>query len=297
MGAKTVSRKLPNCRETINRISTYKILTPHDLPHASYSFLLSTNTFFFIRIFHLQRFANHLIYTMFYLLSGFNWKGLLLGSEDWSFLPEMILRTLIMFIIIIVSLRLLGKRGVKQLSIFELVVIISLGSAAGDPMLYKEVGLLTALIAFIIIVGVYSLITYLIGKSQRFEVIMEGRSVSLIKGGTFCIQTFSKEALGEDEFFSELRLQGVSQLGQIEEAIQESSGSISVFYYPDDDVKYGLPIMPNSLDAWQENIKDEDYYACVFCGYTEKLKPVSSYACPECKKVKWVKASNRKRIR
>ena len=234
---------------------------------------------------------------MFYLQSGFNLKGLLLGSEDWSFLPEMILRTFVMFIIIIVSLRILGKRGVKQLSIFELVVIISLGSAAGDPMLYKDVGLLTALIAFIIIVGVYSLITYMIGKSQRFEMLMEGKSVSLIKNGFFCIDNFSKEALGADEFFSELRMQSVSQLGQIQEAIQESSGSISIFYYPEEDVKYGLPIMPDSLQAWHENIKDEDYYACVFCGYTEQLKPASSHTCPECKKLKWVKASCKKRIR
>ena len=191
---------------------------------------------------------------MFYLQSGFNLKGLLLGSEDWSFLPEMILRTFVMFIIIIVSLRILGKRGVKQLSIFELVVIISLGSAAGDPMLYKDVGLLTALIAFIIIVGVYSLITYMIGKSQRFEMLMEGKPVSLIKNGVFCIANFEKEALGEDEFFSELRIYGVSQLGQIHEAIQESSGSISIFYYPEEDVKYGLPIMPDSLQAWRQRV-------------------------------------------
>lgn len=234
---------------------------------------------------------------MYYLQSGFNLKGLLLGSEDWSFLPEMILRTFIMFIIIIVSLRILGKRGVRQLSIFELVVIISLGSAAGDPMLYKDVGLLTALIAFIIVVGFYSLITYMIGKSQRFERIMESKPVSLIKNGAFSIENFSKEALGEDEFFSELRMQGVSQLGQIEEAILESSGSISVFYYPEEDVKCGLPIMPDSLDAWQESIKENDYYACIFCGYTEKLKPAASHPCPACQNLKWVKASDKKRIR
>ncbi|WP_312083434.1 hypothetical protein [Epilithonimonas hominis] len=62
-----------------------------------------------------------------------DFKQILLGSEDWNFLLETVLRTSIMFVIIILGLRLLGKRGVKQLSIFELVVIIGLGSAAGDP--------------------------------------------------------------------------------------------------------------------------------------------------------------------
>lgn len=229
--------------------------------------------------------------------SGFSWKELMLGGENWNFLPETILRTLIMFIVINVSLRLLGKRGVKQISIFELVVIISLGSAAGDPMFYKDVGILPAIIVFAMIVGLYSLITYFIGKNKRFENLLEGKPVCLIKKGVFSIGNFSKEALGEDEFFAELRMQGVSQLGQIEEAIVETSGNISIFYYPDEEVKYGLPVMIDSLDAWQQEIKDNDHYACIFCGYTEKLKPATNITCPECKKNKWVKATNRKRIR
>ena len=236
---------------------------------------------------------------MFFLQAstGFNWKELMLGDENWGFIPEVILRTTIMFIIIFVSLRLLGKRGVKQLSVFELIVIISLGSAAGDPMFYKEVGILPAVIVFAIIVGLYSLITYFIGKNKGFENLVEGRPTCLIKNGAFSIQNFSKEALGEDEFFAELRMQGVSQLGQIEEAIEESSGNISIFFYADEEVKYGLPIMPNSLEACQKEITDIDYYACVFCGYTEKMKPTKNLTCPECKKNQWVRATNKKRIR
>lgn len=228
---------------------------------------------------------------------GFSWKELMLGSENWNFLFETILRTLIMFVMILVSLRLLGKRGVKQLSIFELVVIISLGSAAGDPMFYKDVGILPALIVFAMIVSLYSLITYVIGKNQKFERLMEGKPICLIKNGIFSIGNFAKESLGADEFFAELRMQGVSQLGQIEEAIVESSGNISIFYFVDEEVKYGLSIMPDSLDSWSTTINDVDNYACTFCGYTEKLKPGPKHTCPKCKRTKWVKASNKKRVR
>ncbi len=144
-----------------------------------------------------------------------SWKELMLGAENWSFLLETILRTFIMFIVILVSLRILGKRGVKQLSIFELVVIISLGSAAGDPMFYKDVGILPAIIVFTIVVVLYSFITYIIGRNPKFERIMEGKPICLIKNGVFIVENFSKEALGVDEFFAELRMEGVSQLGQI----------------------------------------------------------------------------------
>lgn len=228
--------------------------------------------------------------------SQFTWKEILLGGEEWSFLPETVLRSFIMFVIILVSLRILGKRGVKQLSVFELVVIIGLGSAAGDPMFYKDVGILPALIVFIMVVGLYSFITYLVGKNKRFEALVEGKPVCLIKEGVFSIENFKKEALGEDEFFAELRLKSVSQLGQVEEAILESSGEISVFYYPDEAIKYGLPIMPRMLEASSKVIKETAHYSCTFCGYTKELQPQTNYNCPLCKKSEWVKASNKKRI-
>lgn len=49
-----------------------------------------------------------------------------------------------MFTILLLTLKLAGKRGVKQLSIFETVIIIALGSAAGDPMFYEDVGIVPA---------------------------------------------------------------------------------------------------------------------------------------------------------
>src|SRR5687767_6231400 len=118
----------------------------------------------------------------YYLLqaSGFDWKQLLLGEESWAFLAETVLRSAIMFAIIVISLRILGKRGVKQLSVFELVVIIGLGSAAGDPMFYKDVGLLPALVVFIMVISLYRLVMYAIGKSKKFERLVEGEPVCLI---------------------------------------------------------------------------------------------------------------------
>jgi uncharacterized membrane protein YcaP (DUF421 family) len=229
--------------------------------------------------------------------TGFDLKQFMLGSEEWAFLFETVLRTVVMFTIILVGLRLLGKRGVKQLSVFELVVIIGLGSAAGDPMFYKDVGILPALIVFTMVVALYTFITYIIGKNKTLEKWIEGKPVCLIKAGVFSIDNFKKEVLSEDEFFAELRMQGVSQLGQIEEAIVETSGSISIFYYTDEEVRKGLPIMPKSLEASTFKIDREDDYSCIFCGYTEKLKPTPKHTCPTCKKIEWIKASDKKRVR
>ncbi|KMQ69430.1 hypothetical protein ACM39_04955 [Chryseobacterium sp. FH2] len=225
-----------------------------------------------------------------------DWKELLLGHEEWSFLLEIILRTAIMFLTIIIGLRLLGKRGVKQLSIFELVVIIGLGSAAGDPMFNKDVGIISSIIVFVVIILLYSIITYFIAKNKKFESIVEGKSICLIKDGEFAVENFKKENLGSDEFFSELRLKGVSQLGQVEQAIEEISGEISVFFFEDKNVKYGLSTMPNSLNSSSKYIKKEGYHACTFCGHTEIKTEGIGGACVVCKKDNWIVATNKKRV-
>jgi uncharacterized membrane protein YcaP (DUF421 family) len=230
-----------------------------------------------------------------YLLK-FNWQEFFLGDEDWSFLWEVGFRTLFMFSVILFSLSILGKRGVKQLSVFELVVIIGLGSAAGDPMFYKDVGMIPAVIVFIIVIGLYIFVTHLVSRNKKVEHLIEGKPVCLVEEGKFAIENFSKETLGQDEFFSELRLHGVSHLGQVDKAIIETNGGISVFFYEDKEVKFGLPIMPDSLRSQTVAIKDPGQYACVFCGNAEELKPANIHSCPACKKNKWVKAANHRRV-
>lgn len=225
-----------------------------------------------------------------------DWKELLMGHEEWSFILEIILRTAIMFITIIIGLRVLGKRGVKQLSIFELVVIIGLGSAAGDPMFNKDVGIVSSVVVFIVIILLYTIVTYFIAKNKKFEQLIEGKSICLIEEGEFSIENFKKENLGSDEFFAELRLKGISQLGQIEKAIEESSGEISVFFYEDEKVKYGLPIMPDSLENPLKIINQKGYYSCIFCGHTEEKETGNAGKCKKCKKDEWILSSNKKRV-
>lgn len=230
------------------------------------------------------------------ILLNINWKELLVGDEDWIFLAEIILRTFIMIIVIILALRILGKRGVKQLSIFELVVIISFGSAAGDPMIYKEIGVISSTVVLIVIISVYRLITYFIGKHQGFENLMEGKPIYIIEQGIFAIDNFKKELLGTQELFSELRIKGISQLGQIEFAIEEISGDISVFYYEDELVKHGLPIMPGAADRVVAEFETGNFYSCNFCGYTELKSATSEIVCEKCKKTHWVKSCSKRRI-
>ncbi|MEJ7912461.1 MAG: YetF domain-containing protein [Chitinophagaceae bacterium] len=235
--------------------------------------------------------------SVYMLDSLFNWKELLMGSENWSFLLETALRSFIMFVVIVLSLRILGKRGVKQLSVFELVVIIGLGSAAGDPMFYRDVGLLPALVVFIMIISLYRFIMYCIGKNNKFERLIEGSSVCLISEGRFSIENFKKETLAQDEFFAELRLKGVMHLGQVELGIIEITGEISLFFYEDDKVQWGLPILPDLFRKQLVAIAEKGIYSCAFCGHTNELTVSKSHSCSFCQHNLWVRALKKTRVK
>ena len=77
---------------------------------------------------------------------------------------------------------------------------------------------------------------------------------------------------------------------------RQISGEISVFYFEDSQVKYGLPIMPNSLQKPLKYLDEEAHYSCTFCGHTEIKSPGNAGSCRICKKDEWVLASNKKRI-
>lgn len=225
----------------------------------------------------------------------FEWDRLLFNDLPAIYMAEVLFRSLIMYLVILTSLRLSGKRGVKQLSIYELVLIIGLGSAAGDPMFYEDVGLVPAIGVFIIIISLYRLTTWLSGISKKAGELLEGVPVTLIYNGRFSIENFKKEDLAQTEFFSELRQQNVEHLGQVRVGIIEPTGEISLFYFEDNDVIPGLPLIPEVFRHSHKTISKKSIYACTFCGKTQEIVK-GALKCPVCKRDEWVEALSNRRL-
>jgi uncharacterized membrane protein YcaP (DUF421 family) len=228
-------------------------------------------------------------------MDTFDWNRIWMNDQPVQFLLEVAFRSFVMFVMLLVVLRLTGKRGVKQLSIFEVVIIIALGSAAGDPMFYEDVGILPAFTVFIVVLLIYRLVTWLLGKSRWFEVLIEGKTECLIEEGKFSVRKFEKEALAHDEFFTELRLKSVEHLGQVRHAYLETTGDVSVYFYEDEKVKYGLPITPILFNDQLKNIPDTAMYACIRCGIVKELNP-GPHVCASCENEMWVRAIRTRRL-
>ena len=218
----------------------------------------------------------------------FDWHRIFY-SEDIpiSYLAEIGLRTAVMFLTLIIALKFLSKRGVKQLSVFELAILIALGSATGDPMFYHYVPLTYGIIILVIVIVLYRIITRITGKSKLFEVLLEGRPVCLLKEGKIDHINYKKVGLPYDKFFAELRQKSVSHLGQVKKIYLETSGEFSIYMYSDEQVNAGLPIAPELIDNPLENIQTGNDYACIHCGNLQTIETAET-ACNICEKNKWL---------
>ncbi|GAB3894720.1 DUF421 domain-containing protein [Spirosoma agri] len=219
----------------------------------------------------------------------FDSKTIFINDLDWSLALEIVVRTLIMFSCILIFLRLSGKKGVRQLSIFEVAIIIGLGSAAGDPMVNPENAIVPAALVFVTILGFYRLITWLASRSERFESILEGDPTYIIEEGQFVLIEASEQTYAKDEFFSEMRQQNIEHVGQVQTALLETNGSVSFFYYADEEVKPGLPILPKLYHKKSDLVPQAGQYACTTCGLVESIGD-RHHTCPRCQHTEWVKA-------
>jgi len=226
-----------------------------------------------------------------------DWRKILMHDHPFTFLLEVVVRTIIMFVIILIALRASGKRGIKQLSVFELVLIIGLGSAAGDPMFYEDVGILPALVVFLVVITLYIAVTRLSDRFIKVEKILEGEPLYVIRNGRLLLDAFLDSGLSQDEFFAALRLRNVEHLGQVRTVLIETSGEFSVLFYADTEVKYGLPIFPDELKYKLNDDENCDYIACAKCGSVQRGKSGRKLLnCAECDVCEWAEATNVKRI-
>ncbi|WP_052195530.1 DUF421 domain-containing protein [Deinococcus radiopugnans] len=203
----------------------------------------------------------------------FDWQRIWLGDAPPLFLLEIVFRTVVIFVWLLFLLRLTGKRGLAQLSALELVIVIALGSAAGDPLFYPEVPLLHAMLALALVVGFQRVLARLVVRSERVEAFMDGQPVELVRDGVFSMAALERANLSREDLFEKLRAQGVLQLGEVRRAYFEQDGHLTVFRH-DADPPPGLPVAP-PWDLEPPSVLDPDlpqqgFVACLDCGRVQQ---------------------------
>lgn len=215
-----------------------------------------------------------------------------IGDAPWLFLLEIAFRTLVMYGWLLLLLRIVGRRGLAQLSIVEFAIVIALGSAVGDAPFYPDVPLLHAMLVVAVVVGLQWSVAQLINRSEQVETFMEGRPTLVVEGGLVNLEGLKAVSLSTEELFERLRLAGVAQLGEVRFAFVEQGGNLSLFRFGADERRLGLPIVPPEDLMRPESPFDARLgarpHACATCGNVEPARPDSP--CVRCAERRWVAA-------
>ena len=227
---------------------------------------------------------------------AFDWPRMLWTAEAApTYLLEVVFRCVATYVVLLAALRVTGRRGVRQLSIFELSIILALGSAAGDTMFYHDTPLLPVLLVFGLVSGMYWFFNRLTEWFPRFSDWLEGTPVLLIEDGRINVKNLNNLNLTQKELFGELRQQQVEHLGQVRRAYMEATGDLSAYFFAPDETAPGLPIWPELLAQSQRRVEAAGPHACCKCGEVQKLARGEAATCPTCQAREWVPACTAKR--
>ena len=138
------------------------------------------------------------------------------------------IRTLIIYAVVVLSLRIMGKRQIGQLQPSELVVAIMISDLATTPMSDVSIPLLYGIVPIFTLVVCEMLLSFISLKSEWIRVILNGKPQLLIKKGELMRKELLTSRINTDDLMEELRKAGYFSLSDIDTVILETGGTISV---------------------------------------------------------------------
>ncbi len=142
-----------------------------------------------------------------------------------------LIRTIILYILIIAGVRLMGKRQVGELEPSELVLSLIIADLASVPMQDYGIPLLTGVVPILTLLSVTMILSVLTMKSVKFRAVLCGRPSVVVRTGTLDQGEMRRTRLTVDELLEELRIKGYTDLSQIKYAVLETNGQLSVLPY------------------------------------------------------------------
>ncbi|HHT67657.1 MAG TPA: DUF421 domain-containing protein, partial [Firmicutes bacterium] len=137
-------------------------------------------------------------------------------------------RTVLLYILVVITMRLMGKRQIAQLEPFELVIAIMIAELAVIPMQDRNIPLINGIIAITTLLFIQVTFSVLSLRSISFRSFLDGRYSLIIANGVIQEKEMRKARYNLDELLEQLRLKSIFSLADVEFAILETSGELSV---------------------------------------------------------------------
>jgi uncharacterized membrane protein YcaP (DUF421 family) len=137
-------------------------------------------------------------------------------------------KTVVVYLFLIAGLRLLGKRELGQMNIFDLVLIIVLGNSVQNAMMNNDNSLVGGLIAGTVLLTLNRVFNIVLQRSKRAERLMVGHPMLILSEGNPIEYRMKREGVTRDQLMMALREHGLTRLDQARMCVLEVDGSISV---------------------------------------------------------------------
>lgn len=141
---------------------------------------------------------------------------------------DVVLRTAVVYLVIVFGLLLLGKKELSQMSVTDLVFILLISNSVQNAMVGDNTGLSGGLVAALVLFLLNYLFRLLNFRFQFFRKVVEGEPLVLIYNGALNDGNLKKEKITIDELMAALREHGVERIDQVSLAMLEIDGNISV---------------------------------------------------------------------
>ena len=153
------------------------------------------------------------------------------------------IRTLIMYAALLFSVRMMGKSELSKMSAFQLVVVFMIAELAAIPIDSTDASLINGLVAIFTLMFLQVLISYISTKSEGFKTLISGRPSILIEKGKLNVRELSRLRIYITDLLEQLRIQDCPSICDVQYAIMESNGQLSVIKKAVD-----KPVTPKDID-------------------------------------------------
>ncbi len=141
---------------------------------------------------------------------------------------EKLARPVFVYLVLVVLLRLFGKRELAQLNPFDLVVLLSLSNTVQNAIIGDDNSVTGGIIGAFGLLAINWLVVRVLFRSRRLTRVLEGRSATLIRNGQIDLKAMNREMLSREELLSVIHRQGFEHLHQVRHCELEPNGTFYV---------------------------------------------------------------------
>ena len=156
---------------------------------------------------------------------------------------SIITKTFILYFYIVLVYRLMGKKEVGKLSIIDLIVSILIAELAAMSIESTDRSIFVSIVPILILVIIQIVLSYISLKSDKIKKLIDGKPTTIITAGKKKFNEMAKLRYGLDDLITQLREQGIKSIEEVDYAILENNGKLSVFQKTKD---YPMPIIVDS---------------------------------------------------